>query len=952
MEMLEQYKILQEKAGQNYWAKRILAEIGFAIKVSETRNEWYVQEIQEAIKRLYKKFQEDGVITDRAAKEVEEYLLPLSADIKKYKVYCTAHAHIDMNWLWGLQETATIVADTFRTMLKLMEEYPEFTYSQSQAAVYALMEEYYPELIDQIRQRVKEGRWEVTACNWVELDKNMPSGEAMTRQLLYAKRYLSTLLDIKEDDIQVDFEPDTFGHSCNVPEILNNAGVKYYYHCRGFDGHYAYNWKSPSGASVLVWREPAWYNSQIDYDMLLNVPEFCAEYGIDVMMKVYGVGDHGGGPTRRDLERILDMAQWPLQPTILFGTYQQFYRELERFKDKLPDVDTELNYLLTGCYTSQSRIKRENRLAEGRLYDAEVLASLMNLGLQDPNDYRKSFEKAWRKVLFNQFHDILPGSGKIETREYAMGTYQEALAYADANANRVMHLLTDAIDTSRISTEGDRKESISEGAGVGYNVSFAQPDTTFQKRLNHNSESKYRFPETERGFGKVRIHHIFNTTQYARKEIAELTIWDWKVDPERIQAEDARGNMLPCEVMDTGIHYWGHEFIKLVVLVEVPAMGYTTCVLSEKRMEHLPVCKRKEITVDHISDKNLVLENEKIRVVFAADTMKILSFFDKENGQENVDAKRAAGVFQYVLENDESGMTAWRVGKTSLYVDLNASCPVNVRDVKTEGIRQWIRYEIPFEHSRLLVIVQLDKEEKMIRYLVNVDWKEIGEKDKGIPQLCFKVPVCCTCSAYERDVPYGVLKTQELFHDIPANSFISTVSEQTKGSVLLVTDSKYGYRGCDNSLQVDLIRSSYDPDEYPEIGQHRIEIGLALCGDDPEEKIMTAALFCHPLYTASNTSHNGTLPLYNSKITMKGKGIISSVKRTEECMDELLIRCYNPSSTPEIVELETERELKDACLTDALEHRIGKVDEIRQKKVKIRLMPNRVINIKLSFEEG
>jgi alpha-mannosidase len=228
--------------------------------------------------------------------------------------------------MWGWDETVSITLETFRTMLDLMKEYPDYTFSQSQASVYRVVEDHDPAMLDEIRARVKEGRWEVTASTWTETDKNIPSGESQARHILYTKAYLSKLLNIDPDSLDIDFEPDTFGHNANVPEILNKGKVKYYYHCRGYEGHNLYRWTAPSGASILAYREPIWYNAHIEPSMAYYVPEFCNKNGLDTMLKVYGVGDHGGGPTRRDIERIIDMNSWPVFPTIKFGTFKEYFR--------------------------------------------------------------------------------------------------------------------------------------------------------------------------------------------------------------------------------------------------------------------------------------------------------------------------------------------------------------------------------------------------------------------------------------------------------------------------------------------------------------------------------------------------------------------------------------------------------------------------------------------------
>ena len=258
------------------------------------------------------------------------------------------------------------------------------------------MEEYFPEMTDEVKKRVAEGRWEVTASTWVEADRNMPSMESMARQLLYTKKYLSGLLNIAHESLNIDYEPDTFGHNINVPEILSDGGVKYYYHCRGFDKHTLYNWKAPSGRSVLVFREPSWYNWNVNGRSALMVPDFCKTHGLKAMLRVYGVGDHGGGPTRRDIERIIEMNNWPIFPEFRFGTYGEFFRMAEKNKEAYPTVEGELNFVFDGCYTTQTRQKKANRESEAMLFKAEGASAMANLAVGRPYKSR-DFTVAWEK---------------------------------------------------------------------------------------------------------------------------------------------------------------------------------------------------------------------------------------------------------------------------------------------------------------------------------------------------------------------------------------------------------------------------------------------------------------------------------------------------------------------------------------------------------------------------
>lgn len=317
---------------------RILAELEFALHLSEAENGKYDAALEEALDYLLEKQQTEGVLTDQACEEAEEILEPIAEEAKSYELILAAHAHIDMNWMWSFNETVSIVLATFRSILNIMDQYPEFCFSQSQASVYKIVEEYDPELMERIKARIAEGRWEVTASAWVETDKNMPSGESLLRHIQYTREYLSKVWGVKDFDL--DFSPDTFGHSANVPEIDQFGGVKYFYHCRGNARRdVLYRYQAPSGKEVLTYREPNWYNGAITPQIGAGFMEIVKKSsGLKTGLVVYGVGDHGGGPTRRDVERALEMQTWKIYPKIRFGTFRDYFHEAEKIREKLPVV--------------------------------------------------------------------------------------------------------------------------------------------------------------------------------------------------------------------------------------------------------------------------------------------------------------------------------------------------------------------------------------------------------------------------------------------------------------------------------------------------------------------------------------------------------------------------------------------------------------------------------------
>ncbi|MBR3742056.1 MAG: hypothetical protein IKN04_16645, partial [Clostridia bacterium] len=454
-------------------AVRILSEIHFALEMSRQAGQRYDAAIGAALSVLEKYMEEEGTLTNDACARAEEALLPLREAAKEYALIYVSHAHIDMNWMWGMQETVAAALSTFRSVLHMMEEYPEFTFMQSQASVYKIVEQFDPGLMPEIKARIAEGRWEVTANAWVETDKNMPSTESLLHHVEVTRRYLETVWGIDTGKVQVDFSPDTFGHSRFLPEISRFADIRYYYHCRGTkEDEVLFRYRAPSGAEILTYKEPYWYNSGVCPENGIGLPQLaekCA--GLKTGLIVYGVGNHGGGPTRRDIERVLEMRDWPVFPAVRFGTLHEFFHEVEAISSRFPVIDHELNAIFPGCYTTQSRIKMANRRSETSLSDAAQMCALGHFTARTeyPAD---RLDTAWQKVLFTHFHDILTGSCVQESREYAMALYADALSATQTALGNALRVISEQVDTSAFMTDEDITQDQAEGAGVGAGVWF------------------------------------------------------------------------------------------------------------------------------------------------------------------------------------------------------------------------------------------------------------------------------------------------------------------------------------------------------------------------------------------------------------------------------------------------------------------------------------------------
>ncbi|GHU79144.1 alpha-mannosidase [Clostridia bacterium] len=923
---MERYALqnkLQAAPG-NYWSERIVSQLLYLEELNRTLNGKHDGLLDAATEKAAGFLEMDGALTKRSAEAVESLLEAARPDAKAIRVACVGHAHIDMNWMWAFDETVSVAVDTLRTMLNLMDEYPDFTFAQSQASVYRIIEEHAPEMLPEIIAKIKAGRWEVTASTWVETDKNMPNGESLTRHLLYTRRYLKKLLGLSDGDFLIDFEPDTFGHNLNVPEILKSGGVRYYYHCRGYEGHSLYKWRAPSGAEITVFREPTWYNDNITAKTFLYIPDYCHENGLDQMLHVYGVGDHGGGATRRDIESILDMARWPCMPALTFGRFADFFQYIEKLP--LPVVDRELNFVFNGCYTTQTRIKRANRVAEAALYEAEAFNAISCLYGGYACD-TKAFAGAWENVLFNHFHDILPGSGVIDTREYALANFQRAMAVAGTRKAAALRSLAGKINTAALLPDCKAApDSRAEGAGAGFGASaFSYVNASFTG-------------------GAKRLFTVFNPVAADRSGCAELTVWDWDGDLKKIKVTDESGAPLEIQLLDKARrHYWAHEYFRVLVFLDIGALGYRTVLLEEgARLTEVEGWDQPRVD----KPDGIILENELVRAVFDTQTAALVSFVDKASGEEHIDPSRAGGAFRFIEEDTGKGMTAWVVGRYKKVEPVAEG--VRVKRFVSGDIRQSFAYEADICASRLTVTVSLDKKSRLLKYDVECVWREFGTAGTCIPQLGFYLPLAGSRGEYLQDTAFGTVKRAGMDYDIPAQSFSFAPFEKT--GLTLVSDSKYGFRCDRDSMALTLIRSSFDPDPAPECYTHAFSIGVGLEPTSEEKALLDSALlFCHPAVAVSASSHGGELPARGSFLQVDGSAMLSSVKESEDG-DGVIIRLYEASGRDGECVLTLPKAVVSAVYVDAHENPIpGETPSVDGRTVRLTLRHNAAAAVKLRF---
>ena len=383
----------------------------------------------------------DTVRTQLAAARAA--LLPVAGVTRKYDVYYIGHSHIDMNWLWTWPDTIDTCHRTWNSAMNLMDQFPDFKYVQSQPAAYVPIEKMYPDEFKRMQTMSAEGRWDIVGGLWNESDTDIPSGEGLARSFLIGQNYFKLKFG---KYAATGWLPDSFGHTWQLPQIMELSGIKYYYHMRCGNGMELTWWQSPDGSRVLKANTPS-YDARPDPDQLVVPAQNEAQLNMPQSVVIFGVGDHGGGPTRQQILRIQSYQQDPIFPKVHFIGADDYFEQLAQQPTAaaLPVVDSDLQYTFEGCYTTHADMKKALRSSENNLYSAEVLSSLAAMtGLAYPTE---AFDDAWKPTAFAQFHDIAAGSAIHSTYDWMHEQLAPAIAFETEQTDKSLDALTADVDT-------------------------------------------------------------------------------------------------------------------------------------------------------------------------------------------------------------------------------------------------------------------------------------------------------------------------------------------------------------------------------------------------------------------------------------------------------------------------------------------------------------------------
>jgi alpha-mannosidase len=830
-------------------------------------------------------------------KEAQTLLLPVDAYAKRFTIYFGANAHIDAAWLWRSKETIEVCKNTFASVLNIMDARPDMTYTQSSAAYYDWMEQLYPDLFKRMEQRIKDGRWEIIGGMWIEPDCNIPSGESWSRQLLYAKRYFKQKFDV---DVKIGWNPDSFGYNWNMPQFYHDAGIdafitqKIGWNDTNVFPYRMFWWEGPDGSRVLSYF-PFDYVNEVKngYQLTDWLRQFEANTGLTKMMVLFGVGDHGGGPSLEMLERIDQFKKLAIFPKIEFGTATAYLDWA--MKNKTGDFPVWKDELYLeyhqGTFTTQARMKMYNRSNEVLLTDAEKFSTLSSLSGRPYNS--KALEEAWKKVLFNQFHDILPGSSIREVY----------------------------IDASKTNKEA---EEIGKHELMG----------SLENIARHVNTSKMR-----EGLPVV----VFNPLSWDRTDIVKMKLPDG--DEPVYAVVDESGKEIPSQIMQTG----RYQREVIFIAQNIPSMGYKTYQLKKQRpaasSTGLKVSSEKlenqyfSVAIDpktgwlrSVTDKR----NGKEILSGQGNELQLLADYPREYDAWNVGLTGVMYPSTFrkaeVIENGPVRVVV------RLYHDYLK--PGSKKDFPTED------FPSSFFTQDIILYDGVDR----IDFRNGIDWWE----DKTFLKVAFPVSVTDTVATYE--IPYGTIQRSTQLRDswekakveVPARSW-ADLSDGSYG-VSLINNSKYGYDIKGNTIRLSLLRSPKWPDPTADRGEHVIEYVLYPHQGTWREAntVQRGYEFNYPLLGIVTDVHKGDLPAQQSFVRLTPANLVlTGLKKAEEG-DAWIVQWYDAKGESSTATLTFPRTPKRAELSNFLEEG-GDGIPLEKNVVRVPTKKSSIVTVKVSF---
>ncbi len=856
---------------------------------------------------------------DASLRKSQEDLQPIRPDLQQATFHLTGNSHIDAAWLWPWTETVDVVKRTWGTALQLMDEYPDYTYTQSALQYNEWMAEKYPEMNAQIKQRIQEGRWEVLGGMWVEPDLNMPGGESQVRQLLVGMRTMNKLYGVTT---RIGWNPDTFGYDWQLPQIYKKSGMDYFV-TQKLSANESnplpfklFWWEAPDGSKVLTYFPHSYGNRDLDPIRLSNdlVHARTLAPGMLDIMDLYGNGDHGGGATRQVLDQGVHwMEPNKVVPKMQFGTAQSYFSSIETKiapdsptwnyhamgqgvaplpappagKVTIPTWKDELYFEHhRGTYTTQAQQKRNVRESEEWMLNAEKYSSLAWL---DGQPYPATeLTEAWKKVLFNQFHDLAAGSGIGVIYKDAQRDYDQVHWATQEVSSKALKTVQSHIDT--------------------------------------------------KAAGDVPVL-VFNPLAWERSGLVPVDVEMPAAASGGVSVLDKNNRVLPSEVLSSNSNT--NTYHLLVQAKDLPSLGY----------EVLHVVPGKKPFPSDLKASGTTLENSFLKVTVDPTNGCITSLYDKKASFESL-ASGACGNQLQVFKDTPLNDDAWNIDPGTLDHMTPITEAESVKLVETTPLRAVIRVTRTWQSSKFVQDITLHADSDQLEIVNDFDWHE----NHILLKSAFPLAVSNSMATYE--IPYGTIERpttrtnswDEAKYEVSALHWADL--SDGKHGLSLINEAKYGYDCKDNVLRLTLLRSPLSPDPNADRGHQHFSFTLYPHAGDWKAAMTVrhGYEYNYGLKAMQVQPHSGTLPVEHSFVGVQGDNVILTATKKAEDADALIVRFYEWAGKDGEVKLTLPKGVTAATMTNLMEKPEGTpLQVVDSDQVTVPVHPYSIETVQLSY---
>ncbi|WP_244444702.1 alpha-mannosidase [Paenibacillus camerounensis] len=804
-------------------------------------------------------------------------------------IHMIGQSHIDIAWLWPARETVRKASRTFSTVNALMEQYPDYRYAQSQPQLFAYLKENDPQLYGKVKERIRQGRWELVGGMWVEPDLNIPSGESLMRQMLYGQSFYQEEFGLRSE---IEWLPDTFGYCASLPQILQHGKIRYFMTTKlGWNDtnlfpYDLFRWVGIDGTSLLSFMNHGVNENTLPKDIHDHWQSYREKAVHGEQMLLYGHGDGGGGVTREMLEYISRSELMVGQPASGYSTAADFFAGIQPKLPELPvwqgDLYLELH---RGTYTTHARNKRNNRKAEILYREAELWQSLAGdrLHPEEREAVNQALHDGWKLLLLNQFHDIIPGSSIPEVYQTSEKEYKEIFFLG----KRSLKTVTEAV-VSGIPAEGEGRPYV-----------------------------------------------VLNSLGWARDLVVELQ--HEGAEDAAFAVYDQNGERLAAQLVTTG-----DQNLLRVRIPEVPAFGYATVWLrAEEHSEAEGNEHDQRAASGSLKDteESAVIpvvpvledrwETEYYRILFN-EQGEIISLYDKESLREIVKPGESANRLHFFHDRPVL-WDAWDID--SRYEAQPAGAAVLLeKGLESAGeVCDVLFFRWSIGQSEIRQQLILYHADRRIDFKTTVDWKEAHKLLKA----GFPVDVVTSKATYE--IPFGALERvthrntswEQAQYEVCGHRY-ADVSEHDYG-VSLLNDCKYGYDIQGSTIRLSLLRAPRWPDHSADLGTHEFTYSLYPHRGDwrSAHTLRKAAELNHPAYAvaaagalnggAGEAADAGKFSAAGSFIPYDGKQVVLDTVKPAEDGSGSILRFYESAGGRETVKLSWPQPYSKLYLSNALE---------------------------------